>query len=256
MRDNDRIATSPDADTARRRLIDTWWNDRTRGATNQLLMAERRIDVERLNQLARARFDEHGLLSQQRLNSGNHDYAVGDLVMFVRNDYDIGVRNGERGMVTAIDQQYGSLTVNVDNSDVDVPAPYVAAGHVHWGYAATVHKNQGSTCDHAYLLATDAMYRELGYVALSRGRIDNRIWIIGDHDADIDAPEPHGSAPNEPTDPIEELIKVLERSNAQQLAIDQAHSLIPGRHQSPRPTASTSRSHRRLGRLAPGGCAD
>ena len=223
--DNDRIATGPDADAARHHLIETWWSDRTRGATNQLLMAERRIDVERLNQLARARFDEHGLLSHQRLNSGKHAYAVGDLVMFVRNDYDIGVRNGERGMVTAIDQQCRSLTVNVNNSDVEVPAQYVDAGHVHWGYAATVHKNQGSTCDHAYLLATDALYRELGYVALSRGRIDNRIWIIGDHDADLDASEPHGAAPNEPIEPIEELIRVLERSKAQQLAVDQADSL-------------------------------
>lgn len=226
---NGRIETSPNADAARHHLIETWWNDRTRGATNQLLMAERRIDVERLNQLARARFEQHGLLSSQRLHSGNYDYAVGDLVMFVRNDYDIGVRNGARGTVTAIDQHNGLLTVEVNNSDVDVPAPYLAAGHVQWGYAATVHKNQGSTCDHAYLLATDAMYRELGYVALSRGRIDNRIWIIEDRDADLDQSEPHGSAPNEQTDPIEDLIKVLERSNAQQLAIDQSGGLIPGR---------------------------
>ena len=226
--DNDRIETSLDVDTARHDLIDTWWADRTHGATDQLLMAERRIDVEHLNQLARTRFDDHGLLSQQRLDTGGHDFAVGDLVMFVRNDYDIGVRNGERGTVTAIDHEHGSLIVNVDDADVDVPARYLTDGHLHWGYAATVHKNQGSTCDHAYLLATDSMYRELGYVALSRGRIDNRIWIIDDPEPDLDTSEPHGATPNEPAAPIDELIKVLERSSAQQLAIDQAHSLIPG----------------------------
>ena len=85
--------------TTRRRLVD----DHAAGHTDQLMMAERRSDVARLNDLARDRFQQHGRLSIERLEIAERDYAVGDRVMFLRNDYRLGVRNGERGTITAID---------------------------------------------------------------------------------------------------------------------------------------------------------
>ena len=39
-----------------------------------------------------------------------------------------------------------------------------------YGYALTVHQSQGMTCERALLLGSDALYREAGYVGMSRGR--------------------------------------------------------------------------------------
>ena len=78
-------------------------------------MAERRTDVAHLNSLARDRFEQQERLSTQRLEIGDRDYAVGDRVMFLRNDYRLGVRNGERGSITSIDLDDQTITVHVND---------------------------------------------------------------------------------------------------------------------------------------------
>ena len=228
-----RVTPCDDMDTAREQLVDAWWHDHAAGHTDQLMMAERRSDVARLNDLARDRFQQHGRLSIERLEIAERDYAVGDRVMFLRNDYRLGVRNGERGSITAIDPDEKSLTVHVNDRTADtsddlsiaVPHEYIASGDLEWGYAATVHKNQGATSDYSYLLATDVLYRELGYTALSRGRVDNRMWTVTDAEPDIDLEQAHTPEHNEPRDPIADLVRAMERSTAQHLAIDEANTL-------------------------------
>ena len=54
--------------------------------------------------------------------------------------------------------------------------------------SSTVHKAQGMTCDRAFLLATDDLYQELGYVALSRGRLGNHIVTVGGLEHDLESP--------------------------------------------------------------------
>ena len=101
----------------------------------------------------------------------------------------------------------------------------MADGHLEWGYAATVHKNQGATSDYSYLLATDTLYRELGYTALSRGRVQNRLWTVTDTEPEHELEEAHAPQPKEQRGPIAELLRAMERSTAQQLAIDEADAL-------------------------------
>lgn len=224
-----RVTSCEDMDDARTQLVDAWWNDHAAQRTDQLMMAERRVDVARLNDLARERFTADGRLSDERLDANDRDYAVGDRVMFVSNDYDIEVRNGERATITALDTKNGTLTVDVDDRDesVIVPLEYLEAGGLEWGYAATVHKNQGATSDYSYLIASDMLYRELGYTALSRGRVENRIWTVADMEHDAEHEEAHSAEPETPRDPIAELVRAMERSAAQQLAIDEAPTLDP-----------------------------
>ena len=224
-----RVASFDDAATARAAMIETWWADRTDTSGSQLLMAERRVDVERLNQLARQRRADAGELDlDQVVTVGGRDFAVGDAVIFERNHRLMGVANAQRGTITALDRAAGRVTVDVgDGRLVDVAHDYLDAGHLNWGYAATVHKNQGATCDAAYLLASDRTYRELGYVALSRGRVSNRIWTVSDHDpAPTDNPA-HGAETQPEPDPLVDLRRAMQRSAAQQLATDQADELEP-----------------------------
>jgi ATP-dependent exoDNAse (exonuclease V) alpha subunit len=224
-----RVASFDDAATARVAMIETWWADIRDTAGRRLLMAERRVDVERLNQLARQRRADAGELDLDHVvNLGGRDFAVGDAVIFERNHRLMGVANAQRGTITALDRAAGRVTVDVgDGRLLDVENEYLAAGHLNWGYAATVHKNQGATCDAAYLLASDRTYRELGYVALSRGRVSNRIWTVSDHDPEPTENPAHGAeTPPEP-DPLVDLRRAMQRSAAQELATDQADELEP-----------------------------
>lgn len=230
-----RLTAVDDIDTARECVVDAWWSDRLAAGVNgghvdQLLMAERRSDVARLNALARDRHEAAGLRGKRRVEVGGIEFAAGDVVMFTSNDSLIGVRNGERGVVT--DVGTNSLVVDVDGEGREIPGDYLAGGHVDYGWAATVHKNQGATCDRAYLVASESLYRELGYVALSRGRVDNRVWTVSDLDDDPEINEPHGPDLEErDVHPVRQLITAMQRSAAQQLAIDEAADLDhePGR---------------------------
>ncbi len=67
------------------------------------------------------------------------------------------------------------LAVRLDGADGpgqgrSVTVDLAAYADLDWGYAATVHKNQGATVDQAHVLATPGMDRHLTYVALSRHR--------------------------------------------------------------------------------------
>jgi hypothetical protein len=111
------------------------------------------------------------------------------------------------------------LTVQLDaGARCEIPTKYLDAGHLAHGYATTAHKSQGLTCDRALLLGNDALYRELGYVGLSRGRLGNHLYVVGrDRDETPEHSNPH-LQPNA----LEVVTDALRRSHAQQLAIDTA----------------------------------
>ena len=77
----------------------------------------------------------------------------------------------------------GTLTVSrADGSEtVTLPPDYVAE-HVRLGYAATEHGQQGDTVDVGIALTSPATTHRGLYVAATRGRDDNRIHVITDHD--------------------------------------------------------------------------
>ena len=60
-----------------------------------------------------------------------------------------------------------------------MPADWVAR-HLDHGYAMTCHKAQGATVQTALLYGTGALTREAGYVALSRGRAANHLYVPDD----------------------------------------------------------------------------
>jgi ATP-dependent exoDNAse (exonuclease V) alpha subunit len=58
-----------------------------------------------------------------------------------------------------------------------VSRAYLAAGGLDHGYALTIHQAQGLTTHHGLVLGSDSLYRESGYVALSRGRLRNDLYL-------------------------------------------------------------------------------
>jgi hypothetical protein len=87
------------------------------------------------------------------------------------------VVNGTRATIVRIHPAARTIEA-VDDRGVQVALPggYLDAGHVMHGYAITGHKAQGLTVDHTYTLGTETLYREWGYVAMSRGRHTNQLY--------------------------------------------------------------------------------
>ncbi len=150
-------------------------------------------------------------------------FTAGDLVIARRNDYRHGLINGQRGTVSAVDPHRGTLTVRIAGRELHLGAGYLRAGGLDHGYALTVHQAQGLTCQRAMLLGSDALYREAGYVGLSRGRQRNDLHLV--ERAAPDNPEQElCHAPRRTGDDVDAALTAvhtaLTRSRAQALALD------------------------------------
>ena len=100
---------------------------------------------------------------------GDREFAVGERLMFLRNERSLDVKNGSLGTLEAIDGD--RLVVRLDGKEarqVEVDLKFYR--DLDHGYAATVHKSQGVTVDRAHLLATAGLDRHMAYVGLSRHR--------------------------------------------------------------------------------------
>ena len=94
------------------------------------------------------------------------------------------VKNGDRWTVTAARDDGSLQVVNTRTGrDTVLPAAYVA-GHVQLGYATTVHGGQGVTADTSHTVAVGGESRQQLYVALTRGRDANNIYLAVTGDGD------------------------------------------------------------------------
>ena len=136
------------------------------------MMAYTNRDVNELNQGARQyrklygelRGPEHTFMTEK----GERNFCTGDRIIFLRNEHSLGVRNGSLGTVENINWG-GILAVKLDKGDrvaIDT-SMYKDFDH---GYAATVHKTQGSTLDHTFVLGSRHFDKHTAYVAMSRHR--------------------------------------------------------------------------------------
>jgi ATP-dependent exoDNAse (exonuclease V) alpha subunit len=168
------------------------------------MLATERTTVTEINQLARARLIARGDVSRRTRTYRAPDdrraipLSVGDQVILRRNQRltqpdgtDVAVRNGMTRRVVATRRR--SVTVELDTqhrtpggpSTITLPAGYVGE-HVEYGYARTVDTAQGATVDHSLFAPSTGSSAERAYVALSRGRLTNRIYATHDR-AWIDA---------------------------------------------------------------------
>jgi conjugative relaxase-like TrwC/TraI family protein len=210
------VVVGNNADLVRQRMADDWFEHRSSGAS-AVMMASRNSDVDDLNRRAHQLMADHGHLRGEPLHLDGRPFQIGDRVVCLRNDRRLDVRNGTVGDITHIDYRRRTLTMDTPDGTRRLPAEYLDAGQVRHGYAVTIHKAQGITCDHALLLGSDELYRESGYVGLSRGRESNRIYAVST------APDPEAHIPKhlrKEREPRDVLTNALEQTRAQRLGID------------------------------------
>jgi DNA primase catalytic core len=116
--------------------------------------------------------------------------STGDTIITRKNNRRIRisatdfVKNGDRWRINTVHDN-GDLDVThlATNRHVTLPARYVRT-RVQLGYAATVHGAQGITADTCYTVATGDESRQLLYVAMTRGRHANHVYLTTAGDGD------------------------------------------------------------------------
>ena len=88
------------------------------------------------------------------------------------------VRNGNRWRVIALDPDTNRIAAErlSDRARVIFNSDYVA-NHITLGYAATVHSAQGVTADTCYAILGEGASRAMTYVAMTRGRLNNEVFL-------------------------------------------------------------------------------
>ncbi len=213
---HDRIHHADSDDDARDLLVDKWMTARADGA-NVLMVAGRLADVDDLNRRARYVLWDESHIGEDLVMLGGRAFAVRDTVLALRNDYQLGLLNGTRGVVERIDTSRHEITLTTTSrQSLVVPFAYAEAGHLAHGYATTIHKAQGATVDRCYILADDTLTREHAYTALSRGRHGNELFIVAP-----DRREDERHAPEVENDPGDAVRQAIGRTTAKRMAVDQ-----------------------------------
>jgi conjugative relaxase-like TrwC/TraI family protein len=213
-------------------LYRAWQADTRAGRTSIMIAADLQTAAE-LNQRARndrlAGSDDDAFV---RLADGTHT-GVGDRIVTRQNDRRLAigrrwVKNGDTWTVHAINRD-GSLAVASEGcrSTVVLPATYVAE-HVELGYATTAYRAQGRTVETAHVLVAPTTTREALYVAATRGRFANHLYVDTCYDPDPDT----GHDLDDAGSATATLRAALNRTGAD----DSAHTVLA------RPTSPTTLS--------------
>jgi conjugative relaxase-like TrwC/TraI family protein len=229
---HDRVVAA-DSKPATLALLQDWWTafqQADHDLTQEVIvLAARRAEVDRLNTACQELLAARGRLGQERLQVEDRQLAVGDRVVCGHNAIvELGVANGSRGVVTALDPQTRALTLRLDGPDareVTLPRSYLDGRRrgernrrVDLAYAITGHRAQGLTRGRALVRLTGTEDVNWLYVQLSRARQDTRLYaVVG--------PEPHGAGEldlpdREQPDGYLQLAQALSRAGGQRLAID------------------------------------
>ncbi|MGI8678510.1 MAG: MobF family relaxase [Jatrophihabitans sp.] len=222
--DHDRIHAGDHTSTIEQAYA-AWQTDRSVGRDSILLARTNRV-VRELNVRAQAeRVAEHGAAGDQvRLHDGTVASA-GDTIVTRHNNRRLPitatdwVKNGDRWQVDAVRDDGGLRVTHADtHRSITLPASYVRTW-VELGYATTIHLAQGSTADTCHTVLTGAEDRESLYVAMSRGRVGNHVYL------DVSAPaDAHAATTPEaihPSTSVELLERVLARESAKRSATTQ-----------------------------------
>ncbi|WP_341742883.1 MobF family relaxase [Azonexus hydrophilus] len=161
--------------------------DDLKNGKTSLALAESRAEVHNINQIARENAKAAGIVQGEdksfQAERGAREFAPGDRVIFLKNDKELGVKNGTTGSVEKSED--GRLVVKLDGKETRVDVQQEKYNRLDHGYAMTVHKSQGVTVDRAHYAPSGMTHREMSYVALSRQRESVQMHITRDQRGEL-----------------------------------------------------------------------
>jgi conjugative relaxase-like TrwC/TraI family protein len=239
---HDAVEVFEQPDAMRTRLLTDWMNLHNEGDGDVVMLTGTRAQSAAMNRLARRSWNAAGRLSGPTLNVDGRLFQVGERIVCLRNDPSqtdafgnpARVDNGMVGTIVALDSQTAAATIALKGScrRIVLHGEYVRGGWLDYGYAMTVHKAQGVTCDHVLVVGPDGLNREGIYVALSRARHSARLYATARQEVEL--VERHGRGiplPSEAVpDATEDLLARLHRSGRKQFAtaIDPDAAVVAG----------------------------
>jgi Ti-type conjugative transfer relaxase TraA len=174
---------------AKEALIQSWHREFSPDKSSIMLAYSNR-DVNDLNQTARSLLKESGHIAKEELTYAikkeieddfgrkrivkeEKGFSKGDRIVFTRNNYWLGVKNGTMGTITNLDQN--KVHVKLDEGKELFFSPNLKP-YFDQGWAVTIHKSQGTTVDRTFVLASYEMTQNLAYVAMTRHREDVQVY--------------------------------------------------------------------------------
>ncbi len=110
---------------------------------------------------------------------GGRKYRVSDKVMQIRNNYEKEVFNGDIGIITNIDTEEQTVSVNIDGREISYE--YSELDELVLAYAVSIHKSQGSEYPVVVIPLVMSHYmllqRNLIYTGITRGK--KLVIVIG-----------------------------------------------------------------------------
>jgi conjugative relaxase-like TrwC/TraI family protein len=170
-------------------MASDWFVEWHAGARDPMI-ATRNSVREELNRRARVLRAAAGELGEEAVVTAGREIRLGDYVVTRRNDRRLRspdgtwfVKNGSRGAVVGVDIAAGDVVVDFEGRAgavhrVRLPAAYLECGHVEWAYAVTDYGVQGRTLTKGKAVLDDATRAAGAYVATTRGRLENRIYVV------------------------------------------------------------------------------
>ena len=142
--------------------------------------------VNNLNDLLRERLNP--LTTQAEWKKGSLHFREGDRIMVVKNDYNLGVYNGDVGKFLRLTED--TLVVRIygaggNEEGIVEFTESEAEEKLRLAYAVTVHQSQGQEFDTILMPIVKAqgrmLQRNLLYTAVTRAR--KRVWLVGEESA-------------------------------------------------------------------------
>jgi conjugative relaxase-like TrwC/TraI family protein len=230
-RSHDRVVACADPSAMHTTAVDLWASARDRGL-DAVLVAGTNATVNALNLAARQHLVATGAVGDYLGTWGGLDIAVGETVVLRVNDYRTVDTDGYRTPLlnghtaTIVGATPGGVLARLHDTDshIELDHAYLAGGGVDFGYALTHHRAQGGTWDTSIAVGTDGLFREAGYLALSRGRADNMLVVTQAQLDRLDLELRRHDSPiplldEEPDDLDTDLVRRLNRSRAKTLAL-------------------------------------
>lgn len=150
------------------------------------------------------------------------------------------MRNGQRWQVIGVDSEHQRIAARRigDGARAVFEADYLGE-HVQLGHAVTVHSAQGVTAERVHAVIADTATRNLAYVAMTRGRESNHVYLYqrtvgeADHQHRSPAEGVHVAQRGSPAQAAALMRTVIGRDErartAHQTAADTPVELLPER---------------------------
>lgn len=172
LEDNKAISWTPTKEEALSTLLKDWAKESLLTPHHsRLILAQRNVDVDALNQGAREILRQQGRLGECEVmcstSRGRAFFAEGDRIQLTKTDHEQGLLNGSFGVIEHLNLKTKKLKIRLDKGESKEVDPNTYDGLKH-GYAATVYKSQGTTLDHVYVLHSKLTNQSTNYVSLTR----------------------------------------------------------------------------------------